>query len=283
MTGRPAGDSKNAVKSFVKMKRVLDCFSRADRSLSLADLAARTGMPKATVRRILVSLQTVGFIEQEARRDHYRLGIGLFELGSLVLANMDLHREAGPFVTRLQQVTGEGVHLCVFNGSTMVLIDRREMEVSPLNTVTTLEEAPTYCTGVGKAFLAFQDAEVVKRVLREGLKRYTASTIVEPTALQEELRRIRECGYAIDNGEHENGVRCVAAPIRNAAGRVFASVSVTSVAERMPDRRLRGLADTVMQTAEQISRQLGWRREDALAGMPPPRKASLRAERRRTA
>ena len=265
MANEAQADSKNTVKSFHKMKAVLDCFSRIERSLSLAELALRTAMPKATVRRILASLQAIGFIEQDLKRDHYRLGIGLFELGSLVLANMDLHREAGPFVSRLQQVTGEGVHLCVFNGSRMVLIDRREMEVSPLNTVTTMEEAPTHCTSVGKACLAFQDAESIERILREGLKRYTGNTITDPAELKGELRRIRERGYAVDNGEHQPGIRCVGAPIRNAAGHVFAAVSVSSGAERMPERRVPGIAELVVQTAAQISRQLGWRPEGEAA------------------
>jgi DNA-binding IclR family transcriptional regulator len=262
--------SKSAVKSFAKMKQILDCFSRIERSLPLADISKRTRMPKATARRILASLQAIGFIEQDGRRDRYRLGIGLFELGSLVLANMDLHREARPVVNRLQQITGEGVHLCISNGSRIVLIDRREMETAPLNVVTTMEEAPIYCTGVGKAFLAFQSDEAIDRIIREGLKRYTARTITKPPALRAELRLTRERGYAIDNGEHESGVRCVAAPIRNAAGHVFASISVTSVVERMPERRLLGLADTVIQAADQVSRQLGWlgARSEEIAAEP---------------
>jgi len=272
-----ADASKNVVKSFAKMKQILDCFSRIERSLPLADISNRTRLPKATARRILASLQAIGFIEQDGRRDRYRLGIGLFELGSVVLTNMDLHREAGPVVNRLQQITGEGVHLCISNGSRMVLIDRREMETAPLNVVTTMEEAPIYCTGVGKAFLAFQSNEAIGRVIREGLKRYTARTITKPLALRAELRLTRERGYAIDFGEHEIGVRCVAAPIRNATGQVFASLSVTSVMERMPERRLLGLADTVIQAADQVSRQLGWQGARTEAAGTEPGIEELRA------
>jgi DNA-binding IclR family transcriptional regulator len=110
---------------------------------------------------------------------------------------------------------------------------------------------------VGKALLAFQRAEVIEQVIAIGLKAYTPTTLCTAKALRAELALVRERGYAIDNEEHQIWVRCVAAPIRNASGHVFASISVTGSADRMTDAKIDSLAPLVVQTATSISRQIG--------------------------
>jgi DNA-binding IclR family transcriptional regulator len=255
-----AGD--DTLKSMVKMLSVLDCFTTQDRKLTPSEIARRTRLPRATAHRIVASLKQIGLLDQDRERDAYRLGLKLFELGSRVLANMDLHREARPFVSRLQQTTGEVVHLCVFNGSRMVLIDRRELEVAPLNIVTTMEEAPAHCTGVGKAFLAFQDTATIERIIGEGLTRFTSATITEPRRLRAELAAICARGWALDDEEHQPDQRCVAAPIRDVAGRVVAAISVSGPSRRIPDRRIETLAELVTGHADAIAAQLGYRPQD---------------------
>src|SRR5262249_54877714 len=185
------------------------------------------------------------------------LGIRLFELGSLALANMDLMREARPFVDRLSKLAGESSHLGVFNGFEVVVVEREEPHERAPRSMQPSGASPAYCTGVGKALLAFQPTEVIDRVIAAGLKSFTATTITSAAALRKELAAIRKRGYAIDNSEHQLWVRCVAAPIRNSSDHVFASVSVTGPADRMSDDMLAALAPLVMQTAESISRQLG--------------------------
>ncbi|MAZ84442.1 MAG: transcriptional regulator [Hoeflea sp.] len=253
-TGRDGG-----AKSFYKMSAVLDCFTRANGSLSIADLVEMTGMPRTTIHRIVASLRDIGLIDQDGRRHDYRLGLKMFYYGSVVLANLDLNRHARPHVINLHQITGEIVHLHMFDGSQMVCIEREEMGETRLTTLTTIEAAPTYCTSVGKAFLAFQREDLIRRIAaEEGLQPRTAKTITTLDALLEDFRSVRERGYSIDDEENEIGVRCVGAPIRDSRGQVFASVSVSGPTERMPLARVSGLASTVMQTADQISRELGW-------------------------
>lgn len=245
---------ETGTKSLRKMAQVLDCFTRLHPSLTVADISERTGLPRATVHRIVASLREVGMLDQDGRRQNYRLGLKMFHYGSSVLASLDTPRRAHPHIARLQLVTGEVIHFHMFDGSQMVCVEREEMGNSRLTTLTTIEAAPTYCTSVGKAFLAFQDESLVRRIAaEEGLKRYTPNTITDLDELLEELARIREQGFAIDDEENEVGLRCIGAPVRDAAGRVFASVSVSGPAERMPDARLAGLAPLVMQTARDIS------------------------------
>jgi DNA-binding IclR family transcriptional regulator len=241
-----------------KLMAVLDCFSRYDRALTLSEIASRLDMPKTTVHRLVSSLREAKLLEQDQGRDRYRLGIRLFELGSIVLANLDIHREARPLIDRLISVSGEGSHLCVFDGTNMVVVEHREPDQNVAHWTTTLKISPSYCTGIGKAALAFQEPWVIEKVIAAGLPAYTPATITDPDALRRELEVVRQHGYAVDNCEHEPNVRCVAAPIRNSVGRVFAALSVTGPATRVTPERVPALAELAMATARQLSRQLGF-------------------------
>lgn len=253
-----ASDQRGSLKSMQKLMAVLDCFSRYDRSLSLAEISERCKMPKTTVHRLVTSLREAKLLEQDKGRDRYRMGIRLFELGSIVLANLDLHREARDLVERLGDISGESAHLCVFDGTNMVIIEHREPGGSSVNWTTTLSLSPSYCTGVGKAALAFQEPATIERVIGQGLLPYTSTTITDPDALRADLAETRKRGYSIDEGEHQPTVRCIAAPIRNTSGRVFAAVSVTGPMDRVTRDRVPVLAELVVATANQLSRQLGY-------------------------
>jgi DNA-binding IclR family transcriptional regulator len=241
-----------------KLMAVLDCFSRYDRSLTLSEISARCGMPKTTVHRLVSSLREVKLLEQDKERDSYRMGIRLFELGSIVLGNLDIYREARHLVERLIHATGEGSHLCVFDGTNMVSIEHLEPGGNSVNWTTTLSISPSYCTGVGKAALAFQERSVIDKIIRGGLIPYTPNTITSPALLLKELELTAYRGYSIDEGEHQPGIRCVAAPVYNSAGRVFAAMSVTGPQERVTKDRVESLASLVVATAGQLSRQLGY-------------------------
>jgi DNA-binding IclR family transcriptional regulator len=256
-TSEPGGD-RGSLKSMHKLMAILDCFSRYDRSLTLSEISARCGMPKTTVHRLVSSLRDVKLLEQDRERDSYRMGIRLFELGSIVLGNLDIYREARPIVERLMSATGESSHLCVFDGTNMVSIEHLEPGGRSPNWTTTLSISPSYCTGVGKAVLAFQDRTAIDRVIRAGLIPYTPNTITDPDALRAELASTKERGFSIDEGEHQPHVRCVAAPIYNSAGRVFAGVSVTGPKDRVTPDRVPTLGALVSATGFQISRHLGY-------------------------
>jgi DNA-binding IclR family transcriptional regulator len=260
--------SRSSIKSLAKVLQVLECFSHRDSNLTPADIASRTGLPRATTHRLVSSLRDIGVLEQNGRRDTYKLGMKLFQLGSLVLANLDLDTHARPHATRLQQITGEAIHLCVFDGFQMAFVERQEMNASANTVVTRIESAPVYCTGVGKAFLAFQDEATIAKIIGEGLPDRTPHTLTDAAALREDLRLTRERGYAIDDNENEPGIRCVAAPIRDSNGRVIAAISISGPEERMPTSRIGALAPVVKETADSISLELGWnqRRTAARSG-----------------
>ena len=249
---------RGSLKSMHKLMAILDCFSPFDRSLTLNEIAARCGMPKTTVHRLVSSLREVKLLEQDRERDRYRMGIRLFELGSIVMGNLDIYREARPLVERLIGATGEGSHLCVFDGTNMVSIEHHEPNSASVNWTTTLSISPAYCTGVGKAALAFQEEPVIDKIIAAGLLPFTATTITDPHRLREDLKQTRDRGYSIDEGEHQAAIRCIAAPIRNVAGNVFAAISVSGPKDRVTLERIPSVAPLVIATAKQISRQMGY-------------------------
>ncbi|WP_271601589.1 IclR family transcriptional regulator [Bradyrhizobium sp. CCBAU 45384] len=275
--------SRQSVKSLFKMLEVLEAFSSTDPELSVVEIARRTSLPRTTVHRIVDSLRSVGFLEQDASRDRYRLGIKLFELGGSALTNLPLYREAPPFVDTLAKLSGEDVHLCIFDGAQMVFVNRRNQIARPHNTVITMEASPCHSTGVGKAALAFQSEAVIERVIRAGLARFTPNTIVEPKRLKTELAAIRTRGYSIDDCEHEPELRCVGAPIRNSTGRVFAAISVSGPTRRVTPERVPELARAVMTHAELLSIRLGYQPDlQSRTAAPLPERNTAKKSRRRT-
>lgn len=276
--------SRQSVKSLFKMLEVLEAFSSTDPELSVVEIARRTGLPRTTVHRIVDSLRSVGFLEQDASRDRYRLGIKLFELGGSALTNLPLYREAPPFVDTLAKLSGEDVHLCIFDGAQMVFVNRRNQIARPHNTVITMEASPCHSTGVGKAALAFQSEAVIERVIRAGLARFTPNTIVEPKRLKAELAAIRTRGYSIDDCEHEPELRCVGAPIRNSTSRVFAAISVSGPTRRVTPERVPELARAVMTHAELLSIRLGYQPDlQSRTAAPLPERNTTKRGRRTTA
>jgi DNA-binding IclR family transcriptional regulator len=253
--------SADNLKSMVKMMAILDCFSTVERKLSAAEIATRTGIPRGTVHRIMRTMRDLGVVDQERDRDQYRLGMKLFELGTTVLANMDLHREANASVEALTRASGETVHLSVFDGKSSTVINRTDPDGTRVNTLFVLESSPAHATASGKVALAHQPEAAIERFIARGLPRIAPNTITDPDLLRADLARIRERGYAIDNEELAPNTKCVGAPIRNATGSVFAAISVSGQARRFTPDRIAAYADLVRYHAQAISLQLGYRPE----------------------
>jgi DNA-binding IclR family transcriptional regulator len=237
---------------------VLECFSLEEPRLPLSEIARRAQLPLSTTHRILATLREEGVAAQEGEGDLYRLGLKVLELGSVVLANVEVHREALPFIEELVREAGEAIHLAVLDGSRVVSIEKMDSPHGLASNITIGKGAPAYCTAVGKALLAFQADSIVDRVCRLGLTRYTPQTITDPAMLGKELERIRGVGYAVDDREIWPDVQCVAAPIRNQSGNVIASISVSGPATRIPKERIPTLAARVREVAKQLSLRLGY-------------------------
>lgn len=257
-----------SIKSLTKVLQILECFSRRDANLTPAEIAARTGLPRATTHRLVSSLRDIGLLEQNGKRETYKLGMKLFQFGNLVIQNLDLDSHARPYAAQLQLITGESTHLCIFDGAQMAVVERQEMTSTGNTTITRIAAALVHCTSVGKAFLAWQSPQLIRKIIDDALPERTAYTLTNGKALEAELAAIRERGYALDLQENELNVHCVGAPVRAANGQVFAALSVSGPADRLPLPRLEGLAGLVMEMADKISQELGWTPPRAAINVP---------------
>jgi DNA-binding IclR family transcriptional regulator len=222
---------------------IMGAFDSADSALTLHELTERTGLPKSTVHRMVDQLAAIGWIEREV--PGYRIGMRLFEIGGLAARHNRLSDVACPHLHALSVATGLGVQMAILDGCDAVYLERIPMKGFRLPTRQG-GRLPAYCTALGKAMLAFDDAAAA--VLAQELPARTSRTVTEPRDLQIELERIAETGLAFDHQESYEGLACVAAPLRS-GGRAIAAVSVTGPVARID---LHAVAPLVRNTATAI-------------------------------
>ena len=238
--------------------RLTKAFSEQEYEMGISSLAGRLGLAKSTVHRLATTLVEYDMLEQNRETGKYRLGLAFFELGTLVRRKMDVTTEAQGEIHALADSSGETVQLAILDHLTVLYIRIRESRQAVRLSSGLGSRAPAHCTGVGKALLAYQPAEIVQQVVENGLKRHTDNTITDPEKLRAELASIRARGYAIDDEEIEVGLRCVAAPIRDHSGRVVAAISVAAPVQRMSKKQVQASIPSVVAAAENISRRLGY-------------------------
>jgi DNA-binding IclR family transcriptional regulator len=207
---------------------IMEAFNGAQRVLSLSDLNRRTRLPKSTLHRLLDQLCQVGWLERDT--GGYRVGLRLFELGTLAVEGNQLHDAAFPHLQSLAARTGLAAQLAILDRVDVMYLER--IVVGPIRLPTRRGgRKPAYCTALGKAMVAHDDA-AIHTVITAPMPRKTVKTITEPSALWTELQHVREAGIAFDRGEAYEELVCVAAPIRS-SGRPIGAVSVTGPASRM--------------------------------------------------
>ena len=244
--------------------KILEHLSKGKRSNSIHDLSIELNLPKPTIHRILSTLRHFGFVAQDEVSKEYRLGFRLVELGQAVLEQIDLRKVAEPFLNQLADLVQETVHLVIFDQGDIVYLDKVERVSDPksLRMVSRIGMRTfAHCTAVGKVLLAYlPDSERAEIIAHKGLPRMTKNTIVNVGQLNKHLADVRAQGYAADDEENEEGVRCVGAPIRNDRGEVIAAVSISGPAVRMTVKKIHNeLKTQVMKTALEISKGLGYK------------------------
>lgn len=229
-----------------------------DCPLTLSTLSRRARLPVSTTHRLLETLRRRGFV-QAVENARYRVGVRAFEVGMAFLRSHHLPEVARPVMAALVDRVRETANLAVRDGSEAVYVLQVESERMLRLFAQPGARHPLYCTGVGKVLVAWEPEEHVRALLGPGpLSRFTPRTLTDPEAVLRELRAVRARGYAVDREERESGVRCVAAPVRDATGRVVAALSVSAPASRLPHRRIPQVAALVVSAAQRISRHLGF-------------------------
>ena len=182
---------KGRLSSVATSVRLLKAFSEEQVEIGISDLAKRLGVAKSTVHRLAVTLVADGMLEQNPDTGKYRLGIALFRLGSLVRRRMTMSNEARPFLRDLREKVNETVHLAVLDGSEIMYVFNLESTQAIRMRSDVGVRKPAYCTAEGQAILAFQPAEVIERVVRDGLAARTPQTVTDPQTLRKVLEGVR--------------------------------------------------------------------------------------------
>ena len=238
---------------------VLKVFSQAESELGISSIAQRLGLAKSTVHRLAVTLAGEGFLEQNPQNGRYRLGLSLFSLGALVRQRMDVSNQAHSLLGALRDLTQESIHLAILDETSIVYLYNME-SAQAIGTRSYIgSRKPAFCTSEGRALLAFSAPELVATVLKEELVARTPKTTTNAKALRLMLDEVRQLGYATDDEESENGMRSVAAPIRDISGRVIAAVGLAGPIQRLTKKELRRLVPHVVATADAISARMGYR------------------------
>lgn len=245
--GEPTGD----VGSIARAMSVLDTLAVAKTPLGVSEISRRCGFSKSSMQRVLRALHGTGLLEREGSR--YRLGLKLFELGQQVPRQRDLREAARPFMADLGQATGHQIHLAVLDGDDVLYLEVLRGAIAPSLPTRMGSRWPAHGTGIGKAILAFSDAEVVGGVVSAGLPRLSERTISAPGSFVAELVRIRERGVAFDLEESQAGVACAASPVFGSDGEVVAGLSVSGWHSRI---NLEQSAAAVRTAALGLSRHL---------------------------
>jgi IclR family KDG regulon transcriptional repressor len=242
--------------TLLKGLSLLELLAHSPRPLTLTQIAAELGMVKSNVHRLLQALTEQRYVLRNEETGAYSASIRLWELGSAVLAKLDLRQHAEQQMDTLLEQTGESVHLSILDGDEAVYVHKLDSP-NPVRAYTQIGgRVPAYCVATGKAQLAYRDEAALAALSRQ-LVAHTPNTIVDPSQFLREMRRIREQSYAINRGEWRESVWGVAAPIMDTRGSVVAAVGISGPAERLRKRDLKSCAELLIAAAMDISRALG--------------------------
>ena len=232
---------------------VVRAFSDQRRSLTIAQISHRTGIPRAAVRRCLYTLKQLGYADSEA--NNFFLKPKILTLGYSYLSSTPLAISAQPYLNSISRQLNESCSMAVIDDNEVLYVSRsatsRIMSVA-LNTGSRL---PAYCTSLGRVILAhYTDVELEKYFAATTLRAYTDKTVVSPTRLREILTQVKEQGYALVQEELEVGLQSIAVPVRGASGMVHAALNIGAQATRVsPEQMVRDFLPVLQKVAQELS------------------------------
>lgn len=248
-----------ATKSVVKTLDILETICKSDDPLDLQEISRILDLPSSTAYRLLQTLLEYGYVRQEKSSRKYSAGLKIFELSQSMIGRMQFTDVVREPLRNLANTTQETVHLAVLDHYDVIYLRKHESAPPTALYSRVGRRAPAYCTAVGKVLLAYlPESELPTFLQTIELGRFTKNTITDKAALKVELAKIREQGYAIDNMEHEDGIYCIACPIRGHTGEVIAAISVTAPSLRLELDDLTSYLPLVQKEVRAISQELGY-------------------------
>ena len=250
--------SSNGVSSTaLKALHVLEVVAAEPRPLSLREVAARADMGRSATHRMLATLLAAGYVRQEAGTRRYAMSYRVVTLSRNLLAENEVVRLARQTLERVASETQEGVHLEVLDGTETVLVQHVKGSRLVAIDFQVGDRSQLHCTSIGKALLAFQDVSTIESVIAAGLPALTANTITDPDTLLRELRLVREQGYAIDDRETDDDMRCISVPVFERDTPVRMGISCSGPDSRYTLEYLDRLREPLLAASRDLSEKLG--------------------------
>jgi DNA-binding IclR family transcriptional regulator len=251
-------NSNKTHQSLKRGLRIIEAIATIGSSMTLAEIARKTVLPRSTTHHLLRALVEFGYLIQDGDTRTYTLAPKLFRLTGSTWTQEQLAEIAMPFLDDLSRRTGEGSSLAVLRDGVVTIIAKREPE-GPVRVVQEVGATrPIHCTAVGKILAAWLPEQELRGIIRRTVfEQKTAKTITSTTLFLRELARIRTIGSAMDNEEHIEGIRCIATPVRDYSGNVSASLCIVGPKHHLPQRRLSDIRQVLIAVSADLSARLG--------------------------
>jgi IclR family transcriptional regulator, KDG regulon repressor len=247
------------IQSLGRGLEILDLMAGRGGEISVTEAARLLQVDRSTASRLLGTLETCGFVDQQPETHRFRLGTKLIHLSNVLLESLNLGTIGHEEVKALVDQTAEGAQLAILGRTDAVFIDHVDGPERLTIATNIGDRDPLHCTAIGRALLSGHSDEEVRDLLSHShLERYTPRTVVALSEVIDRVRVVRRQGYAFDDEERYSGVQCVAAPIRDHTGKVVAAIGISGPTPRMIRATERVLADAVRGAGNEISSRLGY-------------------------
>ena len=270
--GRPKNFYNTAAQNTIQsVDRALDVLEilAAKGNLTLSDIAHDLGQSPATIYRVLSTLEARNIVETEQAKQVWNVGPAAFRIGYSFLRRSSVVERSRPVMRDLMDQTGETANLGIEKADMVIFVSQVETHETIRAFFPPGTQSPMHASGIGKALLAFYSTERVTQLFKNSsLEQFTDNTITDPEKLQEEIKKVRELGFAFDDEEKKLGMRCIAAPILNFFGEAVAGISVSGPTQRMTLDRVEIISKIVKQAATTLSYNQGLPPPDSAVTMP---------------
>jgi IclR family KDG regulon transcriptional repressor len=239
---------------------ILELLAIEKEGLGVTEIGNRLSLHKSTVHRILAAMAERGYIEKGPTNCSYKIGLKLVELSSVYLSNVELKTEARPYLWELASRLNMATHLAILDGTDAIYIEKVDLASSMRLYSQIGRRIPVYCSALGKSLLSDLPEKKLKEIVAKIVfKRLTTNTITAAGTLLKEVLAVRSKGWSVDDEEHDEGIRCLAAPIFDYRGKVIAALSVSGLTSVLPSSKDVEIGALVSNAALKISERMGYK------------------------
>ena len=257
---KPVNEGIKKNQSLRKALQILEGMTRIHTPARLQDIARSLKMPQSTLLRFLNTFIDFGYVCQDQDTSCYYLTLKLVEIGSRVRDSFPFQNSLAKYVKQVARKFNESASLCIEHDMQMVYVVTQDSPSRMLQTLHRIGRiAPMHATGVGKLHLLnYPESKLAELEEKFGFPKYTDHTITTMAALKNEIAQVQKQGFAIDNEECEEGVQCIAVPVRNYTNQVVAGLSLSAPVARLDKERIEQIIQYLLSIGEEASKELGW-------------------------